>query len=77
MEGFGAEKIQMLFNTFRSTAAQSDSRLIRRAVIAASIPVMTTVAAARRAVDGIRSLQTRTLDLEALQDISRPHAVKI
>ncbi|OGH60953.1 MAG: carbamoyl phosphate synthase large subunit [Candidatus Lindowbacteria bacterium RIFCSPLOWO2_12_FULL_62_27] len=77
IEWIRAGKIQMLFNTFRSTAAQSDSRLIRRAVIAASIPVMTTVAAARRAVDGIRSLQTRTLDLEALQDISRPHAVKI
>jgi len=66
------KKIQMILNTFQSTAGHSDFREIRRAALSFGVPIFTTLAAARYAVRAISSIRSRRpLDLMCLQDIHR------
>ncbi len=62
------QKIQLIINTPSGEEAQTDARLIRRTALAYKIPIITTIAGAKATVAAIRSLQTTTLDVKAIQD---------
>jgi carbamoyl-phosphate synthase large subunit len=61
-------KIQLLLNTPSSEEAQDDGRLLRRTALAYKIPIITTAAGAKATAIAIRSLQSQSLDVKALQD---------
>ena len=72
-------KIQLLLNTPSSEEAQDDGYLLRRTALAYKIPIITTVAGAKATAIAIRSLQSQSLDVKALQDwqlTSLRHPVK-
>ncbi|MHC5725288.1 MAG: carbamoyl-phosphate synthase large subunit, partial [Nostoc sp.] len=62
------QKIQLIINTPSGEEAHTDARLIRRTALAYKIPIITTIAGAKATVAAIRSLQTTTLDVKAIQD---------
>jgi len=62
------KKINLIINTPSGEDAQTDARLIRRAALAYKIPTITTIAGAKATVAAIRSLQTTTLDVKAIQE---------
>ncbi|HEY9846635.1 MAG TPA: hypothetical protein V6D03_10605, partial [Candidatus Caenarcaniphilales bacterium] len=62
------EKIQLILNTPSGEEAQADGRLIRRTVLAYKIPIITTIAGAKATAAAIRTLQSASLDVKALQD---------
>jgi len=62
------QKINLIINTPSGEDAQTDARLIRRAALAYKIPTITTIAGAKATVAAIRSLQTTTLDVKAIQE---------
>jgi len=61
-------EIQLIINTPTGQEAQTDGQLIRRTALAYKIPMVTTIAGANANVQGIRSLQSGSLDVKALQD---------
>ena len=61
-------QIQLVLNTPIGAAAQVDDRLIRRTALVYKIPTITTIAGAKAATAAIRSLQSQTLGVKALQD---------
>ncbi len=61
-------QIQLVINTPSGQEAQADGRLIRRTTLSYKIPIVTTVAGARATAAAIRSLQTASLEVKALQD---------
>ena len=62
------EQIQLIINTPIGEAAQIDDRYIRRNALAYKVPIVTTIAAAKATAAAIRSLQSHTLNVKALQD---------
>jgi carbamoyl-phosphate synthase large subunit len=62
------QKINLIINTPSGEDAQTDARLIRRTALAYKIPTITTIAGAKATVAAIRSLQTTTLDVKAIQE---------
>lgn len=60
--------IQLIVNTPSGEEARTDARLIRRTALAYKIPIITTIAGARATAAAIRSLQSTTLDVKAIQD---------
>ncbi|MBD2384540.1 carbamoyl-phosphate synthase large subunit [Cylindrospermum sp. FACHB-282] len=65
------QKIQLIINTPSGEEAQTDARLIRRTALAYKLPMITTIAGARATVAAIRSLQTTTLEVKAIQDYGK------
>ncbi|MGB3692933.1 MAG: carbamoyl-phosphate synthase large subunit [Spirulinaceae cyanobacterium] len=61
-------QIQLIINTPSGQEAQEDGRLIRRTILAYKIPMVTTIASAKATAAAIRSLQSKPLDVKALQD---------
>ncbi|MEM6839265.1 MAG: carbamoyl-phosphate synthase large subunit [Cyanobacteria bacterium P01_C01_bin.120] len=61
-------QIQLIINTPLGDRAQQDDHEIRRTALAYKVPTITTIAAARATAAAIRSLQTETLTVKALQD---------
>ena len=61
------EGIQLIVNTPRGQDTFFDEKAIRRAAVMARIPTITTLAAARAAAEGIRSLQQGAMTVNALQ----------
>ncbi|MEM1309573.1 MAG: carbamoyl-phosphate synthase large subunit, partial [Cyanobacteria bacterium P01_H01_bin.153] len=61
-------QIQLIINTPLGDRAQQDDHEIRRTALAYKVPTITTIAAARATAAAIRSLQTETLSVKALQD---------
>jgi carbamoyl-phosphate synthase large subunit len=61
------DDIQLIVNTPRGQERVFDEQAIRRAAVLARVPTITTMAAAQAAVEGIASLQTGTIHVEALQ----------
>ena len=61
-------QIQLILNTPVGEEAQEDDRSIRRTALAYKIPTITTIAGAKATAAAIRSLQTETLGVKALQD---------
>ena len=62
-------KIQLVINTPIGRQAKFDDKYIRRAALDYSVPILTTIAGAKAAVQAIRALQNQELSLKALQDI--------
>ncbi len=61
-------QIQLVINTFSGPLSRPDEQAIRRLVISRGIPLITTVSAARAAVEGIEALRARKVTLKSLQE---------
>ena len=61
--------IQLVINTPIGRQAAHDDKYLRRAALDYSVPIVTTLAGARAAVEGITSLQDQSLTINSLQDI--------
>jgi carbamoyl-phosphate synthase large subunit len=62
------QKIQLIVNTPSGEEARADGRLIRRSALTYKIPIITTIAGAKATAAAIRSLQSKPLEVKALQD---------
>jgi len=60
-------QIQLVINTPGGLIPRRDENTIRAAVYAHNVCIMTTIMAARAAVDGIRALKTKPLDVKPIQ----------
>jgi len=61
-------QIQLIVNSPSGEEANLDGKLIRRTALAYKIPVITTLAGAKATIAAIRSLQSGSLEVYALQD---------
>jgi carbamoyl-phosphate synthase large subunit len=68
------DRIQLIVNTPAGQDPYFDEKAIRRAAVLARIPTITTLAAARAAIEGIEAIQHGELTVYALQDL---HAERI
>ncbi len=64
-----SERVNLIINTPTGADAVFDEQALRRAAVAARVPMITTVAAARAAVEGIEALQTGKGHVECLQEL--------
>jgi len=64
-----SERIQLIVNTPSGLESVFDEPAIRRAAVAARVPTITTLAAARAAADGIEALQRGEYHVESLQEL--------
>ena len=62
-------KVQLVINTPIGRQAAHDDKYLRRAAVDYSVPILTTLAGARAAVEAITSLQKQVPTIAALQDI--------
>jgi carbamoyl-phosphate synthase large subunit len=68
-----SDRVQLVINTPIGRQAAHDDRYLRRAALDYAVPTVTTVAAARAAVEAIASLQRQgQMEVAALQDIHPP-----
>ena len=67
-------QIQLVINTPVGRQAAHDDRYLRRAALDYAVPTVTTLAAARAAVEAIAALQGQSLTIHALQDVHGPQA---
>jgi carbamoyl-phosphate synthase large subunit len=65
------DRIQLIINTPQGSEPWFDEKAIRRAAITARIPTITTLSAARAAVEGIAALQRGKTTVYALQELHR------
>ncbi|WP_415410702.1 carbamoyl-phosphate synthase large subunit [Synechococcus sp. A10-1-5-9] len=61
--------VQLVINTPIGRQAAHDDRYLRRAALDYSVPTVTTLAGARSAVEGIEALQSKNIEIHALQDV--------
>ena len=64
-----SERIQLIVNTPSGLESVFDEPAIRRAAVAARVPTITTLAAAKAAADGIEALQRGVYHVESLQEL--------
>jgi len=64
-----SERIHLIVNTPSGQESVFDEPAIRRAAVAARVPTITTLAAARAAADGIEALQRGEYHVESLQEL--------
>jgi carbamoyl-phosphate synthase large subunit len=64
-------KVNLILNTPLGRESQYDEKSIRRAAIRYHVPCITTLAAARAAVQGIRSMQQHTFEVASLQRLHK------
>ncbi len=64
--------ITLVINTPLGRRSKADEVAIRRAALERGVPIVTTLAAARAACEGIHALQSGTFDVKPLQDY-HPH----
>ena len=62
------EKVKLVINTPTGRGGKLDEAIIRENTISMTVPCITTIAAARAAVDGIRALKTSEYGVRAIQD---------
>ena len=62
------EKVKLVINTPTGRGGKLDEAIIREHTISMNVPCITTIAAARAAVDGIRALKTSEYGVRAIQD---------
>ncbi|MFM7361680.1 MAG: carbamoyl-phosphate synthase large subunit, partial [Cyanobium sp.] len=62
-------RIQLVINTPVGRQAAHDDAYLRRAALDYAVPTVTTLAAARAAVEAIAALQRQRLEIHALQDL--------
>ena len=65
-------RIQLIVNTPIGRQAEHDDTYLRKAALDYAVPTVTTLAGARAAVEAIASLQSETLEINALQDLHKP-----
>ncbi|MGB6975055.1 MAG: carbamoyl-phosphate synthase large subunit [Terracidiphilus sp.] len=65
------DRIQLIINTPRGQDTFFDEQAIRRASVLARVPTITTIAAARAAVEGIAAMQGNRATVYALQSLHR------
>ena len=63
--------VQLVINTPIGRQAVHDDKYLRRAALDYSVPILTTIAGARAAVEGIKALQDQSISIYALQDIHK------
>jgi carbamoyl-phosphate synthase large subunit len=63
-----SEGVDLLINTPLGGPSHYDEHALRRAAVQRRIPILTTLSAARAAVEGIRRLRENVLSVRALQD---------
>ena len=68
------ERIHLIINTPRGQDTFFDEKSIRRAAVTQRIPTITTIAAARAAVEGIAAMQRPQISVNALQHL---HATRM
>ena len=68
------ERIQLIINTPHGADTIFDEKAIRRVAVQQRIPMITTVAAARAAAEGIAALQKRTVHVYAMQALHSERA---
>ena len=61
-------EVQWIINTPLGGTSKSDERAIRRTALERSLPIMTTLSAARAAILGIRALRSGVMSVRALQE---------
>ncbi|MFQ5594253.1 MAG: carbamoyl-phosphate synthase large subunit [Anaerolineae bacterium] len=69
VDAIRAGQIDLIINTPLGTTSHSDGLAIRLAAIQSGIPLITTMSAARAAVNGIQALKEDALTVQSLQDI--------
>ncbi|MBE9045691.1 carbamoyl-phosphate synthase large subunit [Pleurocapsales cyanobacterium LEGE 10410] len=62
------EQIQFIINTPNGKESHTDARLLRRTALDYQLPIITTIAGAKATISAIRSLQSQSLSVKALQD---------
>jgi carbamoyl-phosphate synthase large subunit len=62
------QQVQLIINTPSGEEALADGRLIRRTALLYKIPIVTTIAGAKATAAAVRSLQSQSLTVKALQD---------
>jgi len=67
------DRIQLIINTPRGQDPYFDEKAIRRAAVLARIPTITTLAAAKAAVEGIAALQHSKVSVNPLQKLHAEH----
>jgi carbamoyl-phosphate synthase large subunit len=70
------QQVQLIINTPIGETAQQDDRVIRRTALSYKIPIVTTIAGATATAAAIRSLQSETLHVRALQDYMKQDYMK-
>ncbi len=61
-------QIRLVINTFSGPQGRPDEKAIRTLVVSRGIPLITTVSAARAAVEGIEAMKARRVTLRSLQE---------
>jgi carbamoyl-phosphate synthase large subunit len=61
-------KIRLVINTFAGPQGRPDEHAIRSLAVSRGVPLVTTVAAARAAVEGIEAMKFRTMTLLTIQE---------
>ena len=61
-------QIQLIINTPTGEESQTDAQLIRRMALDYKLPIITTISGAKATVAALRSLQSESLKVKALQD---------
>ena len=64
-----SDRIQLIVNTPTGQGAVFDEQALRRAAVAARVPMITTLAAAKAAAEGIVALQSGKPSVESLQQL--------
>ena len=64
-----SNEINLIINTPIGRQAAHDDKYLRRAALDYSVPILTTVAGAKAAVQAIEALQNYKIPFHALQDI--------
>ncbi len=72
LDAMRAGNIGLIVNTPYTNRSQSDGTRIRALATRLSIPLITTMPAARAALDGIESMLDHEVDVRSLQDYSAP-----
>ncbi len=62
------KEIQLIINTPLGASSKYDEKSIRRNAIGHSIPVITTIAAAKAAIRGIEAIQKGDMDVQSIQE---------
>ncbi|MBN1518298.1 carbamoyl-phosphate synthase large subunit [Candidatus Sumerlaeota bacterium] len=62
------QQIQLVINTFTGKTSRYDQNSIRTNAIGRNVPLLTTLAAARAAVEGIKAMREESINVCALQD---------
>jgi carbamoyl-phosphate synthase large subunit len=71
------DRIQLIVNTPQGRDRVFDEQAIRRAAVAARVPTITTLAAARAAADGIEALQRGEYHVSSLQELHAARRAEI